>query len=151
MSRAPTESYRRADALRAGGALARLEVGDQARALLVGGHWINDEPFHLVNSVGRSDGDPTHWVTVSGDVVPVAAVAVVRLARNQRVTTFAAEVDDITGRRRCEGSGQPAEEDDVTDADGMVGWCPQCEHEVPAPGRRFIDHDRRGRDVASAQ
>jgi hypothetical protein len=148
MSRAPGEDQRRADALRAGGALAHLTVGDQARALLAGGHWI-DGPFHLVNSVGSAEGSPTHWVTVSGDVIPVAAVAVVRLARNPRVTKFVEEVDDITGRNRCPGSGQPAGE--VTDADGPVGYCRECESEVPAPGGRYIDHDLRGRYLHSAE
>jgi hypothetical protein len=158
MSRAPGEDQRRADALRAGGALARLQVGDQARALLAGGHWI-EGPFHLVNYGDAGGGNALHpgastrwvsvWVSVAGEIIPADAVTVVRLTRNPRLTKFAEEVDDITGRNRCPGSGQPAGE--ITDADGPVGYCPECEQEVPAPGGRFIDHDRRGRDLHGAE
>jgi hypothetical protein len=132
--------------------MARLVVGDQAVALLVGGQWL-EAVYHLVNSEARSNGEPTHWVSVGGEVIPVAAVAATRLTRGPRVSKFAADQDDVTGRARCPSSGGKVRADLWTAADDdgpAMGYCTDCEQEVPAPGRRYAEHDQRGRDLDSA-
>jgi hypothetical protein len=138
-----SEDQRRADALSIGGQTARLRVGDEARSLLVGGHW-QDGHWYLI--------DAARWITPQGQLIIVEQVQGVALASTARWSEFATAVDDIEDRSRCAASWEcPAP--DLVWSDDEVAYCETCQRNVPVIGDppRYTDHDKRGRTIEAGE
>jgi hypothetical protein len=168
VSTARTEEERRADAMIAGGEAIRMRVGDEAKALLLGGRWIEGY-WYLVDVAGSRevtglDGDrvrhvtvPTHWITEDGRVVAVEAAQGVWFRQAGRMAGFAEALGDVYGRKRCELSGEEVAEEFLHEPPNGAAYCPDCESTDVAikplieGGWAYIDHDKRGREYAGAE
>jgi hypothetical protein len=157
MSKARTEEERRWDAMLAGAALARREVGDRALALLVGGSWL-DGHWHLVDVAGQGEVVvPTHWVSETGEVVGTEHVQGLRVLAPVALRRFTDELGDVEGRKQCGGSFEPVDRTDGID-EGVTdeqSWCAECECTVPLVtiGEArwgLAQHDRLGREYLGA-
>jgi hypothetical protein len=160
VSTARTEEERRADAMAAGGVAARLRVGDQAKALLIGGRWIEGHWYLVDVAGGRSEGTtsiPTHWITEDGRVVAVDSVAGVWVRQPGRMAEFVEALGDVQGRKRCELSGEVVLEEFLHEPVNGAAYCPSCESTdvvivlLPDSGWVYREHDRHGREYAGAE
>jgi hypothetical protein len=164
VSTAKTEELRRLDAMIAGGEAIRHKVGDEAKALLIGGRWLEGY-WYLVDVADAGDAPdraggpiPTHWLTEDGRAVAIENVQGVWFRQAGRMATFSEELADVLGRRRCEMSGEPTSEEYVLGGELPAAYCPECENEVPlvddggpVDARRYIEHDQRGRDLNGSE
>jgi hypothetical protein len=168
VSTARTEEERRADAMIAGGEAIRMKVGDEAKALMLGGRWVEGY-WYLVDVAGPReitglDGDavrrvtaPTHWITEDGRVVAVDSVQGVWFRQAGRMAEFAEHLGDVHGRRRCELSGEEVAEEFLHEPPNGAAYCPSCEstdvtiRPLIEGGWTYDEHDRRGREYAGAE
>jgi hypothetical protein len=144
----------------AGGRAARLRVGDQAKALLIGGRWIEGYWYLVDVAGGRNEGAstiPTHWITEEGRIVAADSVAGVWVRNPGRMAEFAEALGDVTGRKRCDLSGEEVAEEFLHEPPNGAAYCPDCESTdvVIRPliegGWVYSEHDRHGREYAGAE
>jgi hypothetical protein len=147
----------------AGGEAIRMKVGDEAKALMLGGRWAEGY-WYLVDVAVTRRGPaggrvtvPTHWITEDGRVVDVESVQGVWFRQVDRMAEFAEALGDVQGRKRCELSGEEVEQEFLHEPVNGAAYCPACESTdvVIKPliegGWGYTEHDRRGREYAGAE
>jgi hypothetical protein len=143
-----TREERETEAMRIGGGIVRQSVGDQAKALLISGRWLEGE-WRLVSAFQGST--PTHWIEPGGAAVRIKAVQGVRYPPG-RLQAYNDALADVVGRERCDLSGEEIDEEYVHNGDELA-YCPGCESSdvltIDGGSLTYAEHDRRGRPLSA--